>query len=129
MSKNKTLFMTLLVAGFLLGNFPGACLAVHKPETITPPQDKTVGVAGPLAEKQTVGTKEEREITGKIWQAIEDDQTLPKEIQRNVAITTERGVVTLKGHVRTEQEKTMVEQKASQAAGNNRINSEITIKP
>lgn len=129
MCKNKTFFMTLLVAGFLLGNFPGICLAVHKPETITPPQDKTADVAGPLAIRQKVGTKEERETTGRIWQAIEDDQTLPKEIQRNVAITTERGVVTLKGHVRTEQEKQMVEQKASQAAGNNRINSEITIKP
>lgn len=129
MCKNKTFFMTLLIAGFLLGNFPGTCLAVHKPEVITPPQDKTTNVAGPLADRQTVGTKEEREITGKIWQAIEDDQTLAKEIQRNVAITTERGVVTLKGHVRTEQEKQMVEQKASQAAGNNRINSEITIKP
>lgn len=129
MSKNKTFVVTLLVAGFLLGNFPGTCLAVDKPEIIGPPQDKTVNVAGPLAERQTVGTKEERETTRNIWQAIDDDQTLPKEIQKNVAIMTDRGVVTLKGHVRTEQEKQMVEQKASQAAGNNRINSELTIKP
>ncbi len=129
MSNKKIIYMTFLVAGFLLGNFPETCLAVDKPEIIAPPQDKTVGVAGPLADRQKVGTKEERETTGKIWQAIEDDQTLPKEIQKNVAIMTDRGVVTLKGHVRTEQEKQMVEQKASQVAGNNRINSELTIEP
>ncbi len=129
MFKNKIIFMTLLVAAFLLGNFPGACLAVDKPEIIAPPQDKTLNVAGPLAERQIIGTKEERETTKNIWQAIDDDQTLPKELQKNVAITTERGVVTIKGHVRTEQEKQMVEQKASQAAGDNRINSELTIEP
>jgi osmotically-inducible protein OsmY len=129
MSKNKTFFMTLLVAGFLLGNFPGACLAIDKPEIIKPPQDKTVGVAGPLAERQTIGTKEERETTKKIWQAIEADNTLAKDVNKTVAITTERGMVTLKGHVRTEQEKMIIAEKASQAAGDKKIMNEIMIEP
>ena len=46
----------------------------------------------------------------------------------NVKIITQEGQVTLKGPVRSEDEKKAVEQKAADIAGENKVNSELDVK-
>lgn len=73
-------------------------------------------------------TKEERELTQKIRQAVMDDKALSAYAQ-NVKIITVDGMVTLRGPVRSEDEKRAIEEKAGQIAGKDKIKSEIEIAP
>jgi len=47
----------------------------------------------------------------------------------NVKIITQNGQVTLKGPVQSEEEKKTVEIKATEVAGQNKVTSELNIKP
>jgi hyperosmotically inducible periplasmic protein len=48
----------------------------------------------------------------------------------NVKIISQNGMVTLKGPVRSDQEKTAIEAKAEEIAGkNNNVTSELEVKP
>ena len=47
----------------------------------------------------------------------------------NVKIITQNGQVTLKGPVRSEDEKRTVEAKAAEIAGESKVTSELNIKP
>lgn len=69
----------------------------------------------------------DRELTQKIRKAIEDDKTLST-YAHNVKIITRAGKVTLKGPVRSEEEKTTVEAKAKEVAGADNVISQITVK-
>jgi hyperosmotically inducible protein len=46
-----------------------------------------------------------------------------------VKVITQNGQVTLKGPVRSEQEKQAVEAKAAAVAGEGKVTSELTVKP
>lgn len=70
----------------------------------------------------------DREITKKIRSAIFQDKSLST-YAHNVKIVTRNGQVTLKGPVRTEEEKSTVESKAAAVAGQSNVTSEITIVP
>jgi len=48
---------------------------------------------------------------------------------QNVKIITQSGQVTLKGPVRSDDEKRSIEAKAIEVAGQNRVTSELNIKP
>jgi len=47
----------------------------------------------------------------------------------NIKIITQNGQVTLKGPVRSEDEKRAIEAKATEVAGENKVTSELNIKP
>jgi hyperosmotically inducible protein len=47
----------------------------------------------------------------------------------NIKIVTQAGQVTLKGPVRSEDEKKAIETKASEVAGDGKVTSELNIKP
>jgi osmotically-inducible protein OsmY len=70
----------------------------------------------------------DREMTKKIRSAIFQDKSLST-YAHNVKIVTRNGQVTLKGPVRTEEEKSNVESKAAAVAGQSNVTSEITIAP
>jgi hyperosmotically inducible protein len=70
----------------------------------------------------------DRELTQKIRKAIVDDKTLSS-YAHNVKIITKDGMVTLRGPVRTEDEKKTVEAKASEIAGSGKVTNDITIAP
>jgi osmotically-inducible protein OsmY len=57
-----------------------------------------------------------------------DDKSLST-YAHNVKIVSQQGKVTLKGPVRSEEEKKIVEQKAAEVAGAGNVTNEITIKP
>jgi len=69
----------------------------------------------------------DRDIMQKIRKSIMDDKDLSS-YAHNVKIIAQHGKVTLKGPVRSEQEKRTVEQKATDVAGAGNVTNELTIK-
>ncbi|MDQ6665009.1 MAG: BON domain-containing protein [Acidobacteriota bacterium] len=69
----------------------------------------------------------DREVTRKIRRAVYADKSLST-YAHNVKIVTVDGMVTLKGPVRSEEEKKTVESKATEIAGAGKVTNEISIK-
>jgi hyperosmotically inducible protein len=72
--------------------------------------------------------KNDREITRQIRKALVADKSLSR-YGHNVKIITTNGTVTLRGPVRTEDEKSSIEAKAKAIAGVNVVKNELTIAP
>ncbi len=69
----------------------------------------------------------DREMMQKIRKSLLDDKSLST-YAHNVKVIAQNGKVTLKGPVRSEEEKKTVEQKAADVAGAGNVTSEITVK-
>jgi hyperosmotically inducible periplasmic protein len=83
---------------------------------------------GAVTADQQKENASDREIAQKIRRALMADSTLST-YAHNVKIVAQNGQVTLKGPVRTDDEKKSVEAKATEVAGAGRVNNEITIAP
>jgi len=70
----------------------------------------------------------DRELAQKVRQAIVADKTLST-YAHNVKVIARDGSVTLKGPVRSAEEKSAVEAKATEAAGAGKVTNELTIAP
>jgi len=88
-------------------------------------RDRAKGAATADQQKENAG---DREITQKIRQAIMDDKTLST-YAHNVKIIAQDGQVTLKGPVRTEDEKKAIEAKAIGVAGAGHITNQLSVAP
>jgi hyperosmotically inducible protein len=82
--------------------------------------------SAPTADQATNG-KSDRQIMADIRKSITGDKSLST-YGHNVKVISQHGKVTLKGPVHTEEEKTAIESKAAQIAGDSNVNSEITVK-
>jgi hyperosmotically inducible periplasmic protein len=69
----------------------------------------------------------DRDTMQKIRKALMDDKSLST-YAHNVKVVAQNGKVTLKGPVRSEEEKQTVEQKATEVAGSGNVTNELTIK-
>ncbi len=85
-------------------------------------RDKT----SPTADQQK-DNRSDREITRQIRQSLVKDKTLST-YGHNVKVITQNGQVTLKGPVRSDDEKKAIEAKATEVAGENKVTSELNIK-
>jgi hyperosmotically inducible protein len=83
--------------------------------------------ASPTADQQK-DNRSDREITQQIRQSLMKDKSLST-YGHNVKVITQNGQVTLKGPVRSGDEKKTIEAKATQVAGENNVTSELNIKP
>ena len=83
--------------------------------------------AEPTADQQKEN-QSDRELTQQIRQAIVQDKSLST-YAHNVKIISEDGMVTLKGPVRSDEEKTAVEAKAAEIAGADKVTSQLEVKP
>ena len=70
----------------------------------------------------------DRAITQKIRAEIMKDKSLST-YAHNVKVITQEGKVTLKGPVRTQEEKTAIEAKATTIAGDGNVTSQIEVVP
>ena len=82
--------------------------------------------AEPTADQQKEN-QPDREIARKIRQSIMHDKSLSS-YAHNVKIIAENGAVTLKGPVRSDEEKTAVEAKAAEIAGADKVTSQLEVK-
>ena len=79
--------------------------------------------AEPTADQQKEN-QPDREIARKIRQSIVQDKSLST-YAHNVKIIAENGAVTLKGPVRSDEEKTAAEAKAAEIAGADKVTSQL----
>ena len=87
-------------------------------------QDRDKGAA---TADQQAETQADRDLAKKIRKSIIDDKSLST-YAHNVKIIARGGTVVLKGPVRTEDEKTAIEVKATEIAGANNVRNELTVK-
>jgi len=70
----------------------------------------------------------DRQLTQQIRKAVVGDKTLST-YAHNVKIVAQNGAVTLKGPVRSEDEKKQVVSKAEDIAGAGKVNDELSVAP
>jgi hypothetical protein len=95
----------------------------------TPPDNtkQNKDQTNPTADQQKMNPAD-RTITQKIRKAIHEDTTLST-YAHNVKIITQDGKVTLRGPVRSEEEKSNIEAKAVAVAGPGNVTNQIEIAP
>jgi hyperosmotically inducible periplasmic protein len=81
----------------------------------------------PSADQQKMNAAD-RELTRKIRKAIHDDSNLST-YAHNIKIISQDGKVTLRGPVRSDEEKTNIEGKAVAAAGQGNVTNELQVAP
>ncbi len=81
----------------------------------------------PTADKQGKADSDIN-LTKQIRHAISDDKALST-YAHNIKVVTRNGQVTLRGPVRSEDEKRAIEAKSAEIAGGTNVVSELTVKP
>jgi osmotically-inducible protein OsmY len=82
----------------------------------------------PTADQQKSNVSD-RDLTKRIRQSIMGDKSLST-YAHNVKVISQNGVVTLKGPVRSEEEKKAIEAKAMDVVGSGgKVNDEMSVKP
>ncbi len=81
----------------------------------------------PTADQQKEN-KPDRQIAADIRKAVVDDKSLST-YAHNVKIIVQHGAVTLKGPVRSEQEKSTIVAKAKEVAGADKVTDMLSVKP
>jgi hyperosmotically inducible periplasmic protein len=123
--RSRRVVLAFAVAGALLVPVFPAEAQTPADNTKVNKRDRAKGAA--TADQQKESTTD-REITQKIRRALMDDKTLST-YAHNVKVITQDGNVTLKGPVRTVDEKKTVEARATEVAGAGRVTNQISIAP
>jgi osmotically-inducible protein OsmY len=84
--------------------------------------------AGAVTADQQANDRSDRDLTVQIRRALRQDKTLST-YAHNVKVVAQNGRVTLKGPVRSEEERKVVEAKAIDVAGVDHVTNEMTIAP
>lgn len=88
-------------------------------------RDRAKGAVTADQQKENAG---DRELTRKIRQSLINDKTLST-YAHNVKVIAQGGQVTLKGPVRTDEEKRSVEAKATEVAGSGHVTNQMSVAP
>jgi len=139
--KSRITVQTAALAGFLfcgsLGIFaqqpatqqqPDASNSAQAPagdNTKMNEQDRT---DNPTTADQQKENPADRELTQHVRKAIMQDKSLST-YAHNVKIISQNGTVTLKGPVRSEDEKRAIDAKAAEVAGGDKVVNELTVVP
>ena len=106
--------------------FPISALAQTPPDnTKVNTRDRAKGAVTADQQKENAG---DRDLTQKIRRAVMADKSLST-YAHNVKIVAQGGQVTLKGPVRTAEEKQSVEAKAVEVAGAGHVTNQMSIAP
>ncbi len=107
----------------------GSCLVGYgKPQDVNPDNTKVNKNDAPTADQQKMN-RSDRDLSQRIRKSIVADKSLST-YAHNVKVISQGGTVTLKGPVRSEEEKKSVEAKAVAIAGSaDKVNNQITVKP
>ena len=83
--------------------------------------------AGATADQQS-NSETDRQLAQSVRKAIVEDKSLST-YAHNVKVISRNGQITLKGPVRSENEKQAIEAKAAEVAGKDNVVSELTVAP
>ena len=106
----------------------GSLVAQQPPAQDNTKQNQRDRSPGEPTADQAKNNVSDRDAMQKIRKSLMDDKTLST-YAHNVKVIAQNGKVTLKGPVRSDDEKRMVEQKAAEVVGADRVTSEITVQP
>ena len=124
MKRSMLMFVTALA---LLG----LCSISSAQEPAPAPDNSGVNVRDRNSAAMTAGeqsnAKSDVELTRQIRRAVMKDNSLSM-TAHNVKIITANGAVTLRGPVKSEQEKTVIGQKAEAIAGADKVDNELEVK-
>jgi osmotically-inducible protein OsmY len=99
--------------------------------TPTAPNDSGINVrdrdAGAMTAGQQSNDKRDIKLTRQIRRAVEKDDALST-VAHNVKIVSVNGMVTLRGPVKTEQEKDAIGSKAQMFAGSDKVDSQLEVE-
>jgi hyperosmotically inducible periplasmic protein len=130
---HNTIIRIGLFAGLLLGGWTIASAQEPAQEPAAPQADNTkVNQRDRNSNESTADQQKEnrsdRDITQQIRKAIVKDKSLSS-YAHNVKVITQNGTVTLKGPVRSEDEKMAVAAKAAEVAGQDNVTNQLDVKP
>jgi osmotically-inducible protein OsmY len=121
---NPSRFAGLVAGVVLIGSM--AALGAQAPDnTKVNTRDRAEGAVTADQQKENVT---DRDLTQKIRRSLTRDRALST-YAHNVKIVSQGGQVTLKGPVRSEQEKQAVEAKAVEVAGAGKVVNELSVAP
>ena len=128
---STTLPRLLLPLGLLMFcASPMAAQIAHAQYTQQPAPDNTKrnkDQAPPTADQQKMNPTD-RAITQKIRKAIHEDKNLST-YAHNIKVITQDGKVTLRGPVRSEEEKSNLQAKAVSVAGEENVSNQLEVAP
>ena len=113
--------------------FAGSVLAGPIQQEQQPAPDNTKTNQGDASKNAKTADQQkmnpaDRETTKKIRSALMNDKSLST-YAHNIKIITTDGMVTLKGPVRSEDEKSAIEAKARQIAGDSNVTNNLSVAP
>ena len=127
MHRKSTCVGGVLAVGLLMGGGVSNAFAQQPASDNTKVNKRDRQKTEPTAD-QAKENPNDRDIMQKIRKSVVDDKSLST-YAHNVKIVSQHGKVTLKGPVRSEEEKKTVEQKATDVAGAGNVTNQITVKP
>jgi osmotically-inducible protein OsmY len=123
--RGRRIVVAFAVAGALLASVVPVRAQTPADNTKVNTRDRSKGAATADQQKENAS---DRDITQKIRRALMNDKTLST-YAHNVKVISQDGQVTLKGPVRTEDEKKTVEARATEVAGAGHVTNQISIAP
>jgi hyperosmotically inducible protein len=121
MSKGKWVGVLALSAALSMSSMQA------QDQPVKPDNTGTNRNGGQTADQQTM-TKADRQLAAQIRKTINDDKSLST-YAHNSKIMVQGGTVTLRGPVRTEEERQAIEAKAKGIDGVTTVNNELTVAP
>jgi hyperosmotically inducible periplasmic protein len=119
------------VSLFLGASMPARLVSQDNTQQPAPDNSKTNqrdrDQSSPTADQQKMNPAD-RDITKKIRSAIHNDKSLSS-YAHNIKVITQDGKVTLKGPVRSDEEKTNIESKATAVAGEGKVTDQLEVAP
>jgi hyperosmotically inducible periplasmic protein len=126
----RLMFQIFMLTCLLTGTWALASAQDSAPQTApdnTKVNERDKNKSEPTADQQK-DNRSDRDITQQIRQSVMKDKFLST-YAHNVKIISQNGMVTLKGPVRSEEEKSAVEAKAAAIVGQEKVTSELEVKP
>jgi len=123
----KTAALTgMTAAGLLVSSFTAAAQNPPQPDnTKVNKQDRATGAVTADQQKEN---RSDRDLTQQIRKAVVGDKSLST-YAHNVKIVAQNGAITLKGPVRSDEEKKTIVAKAEEVAGAGKVTDQLTVKP
>jgi hyperosmotically inducible protein len=123
--KNTALLVTLAALFGAAGPIKAQDKGTAADNTEVNKRDRKTGAVTADQQKENQG---DRELTANIRKVLMDNKEMST-YAHNVKIVSVNGMVTLKGPVRSEDEKKAVEAKATEIAGAGKVKNMISVKP
>jgi hyperosmotically inducible periplasmic protein len=126
--KLKSLALVALALGVCTGSFAAQSAADKQNAPDNTKVNKRDKANTEATADQAKNSKSDREIMREIRKSLTSDKTVSSDAH-NVKVIAQQGKVTLKGPVRTEEEKATIVAKAKDVAGAGNVTDELEVKP